>query len=532
MSLYSVLMVDDEEEVIRIIRRKINWEELGFQVCGQARNGLEALEMIEELQPDVVMTDIKMPYMDGLELARRVKELNLGIHMIILSGFDEFDYVKQAISLEVDEYLLKPIDSSEIIKVFGKVKKSIDDERNMKNNVAYLENYYQQSLPILREGFLSSLMEHSISEDRMQNYMQEYDVKLTGPYYVVVDVHTSVSNLPEGISGRLLPMSVRQLLENSSLNQEDRYIFNYRDNLVLLAQFKNQEEISRFTDACNRFCKLAKKSTQAIVSIGVGKPVTQIKDLMLSYNGARNALSYRALYGAGNAINITELEFEENSYDGQENTQFHEIFKQIRMGSEERVKEEVEIYVHGLLDANLNIQSYTIVLMELITNYYHFIKTNGLDLSLILGENEDLYYRLMHMDSMEEVKDWILQTSLKLRSNMQSQRITKSNSIVLQAQAYLKENYTNPDLSIDLICSELGVSAAYFSTVFKKESGKTFLNYLTEIRMEEAGRLLTETDEKTYVIAERVGFSDPGYFSYVFKKWFGVTPLKYKKQGK
>ena len=119
MSLYSVLMVDDEEEVIRIIRKKINWEEIGFQVCGYARNGIEALEMLEELQPDVVMTDIKMPYMDGLELTARIKEQYPGTRIIIFSGFDEFDYVKQAIGLEVEQYLLKPLDSVEIRQVFS-----------------------------------------------------------------------------------------------------------------------------------------------------------------------------------------------------------------------------------------------------------------------------------------------------------------------------------------------------------------------------------------------------------------------------
>ena len=159
MNMYSVLMVDDEQEVIEVIMRKLNWEELGFRVCGSASNGAEALEMAEELQPDVVMTDIKMPYMDGLELSRHLKSLFPDIRIIIFSGFDEFEYAKEAIRLEAEEYLLKPIDSGEVRRVFEKVHKRLDEDRDRRSSVERLEEYYQNSLPLLRENFFMSLME-------------------------------------------------------------------------------------------------------------------------------------------------------------------------------------------------------------------------------------------------------------------------------------------------------------------------------------------------------------------------------------
>lgn len=532
MSLYSVLMVDDEEEVIRIIRRKINWEEMGFQVCGQARNGLEALEMIDEFLPDVVMTDIKMPYMDGLQLTQKIKEKGLGIHTIIISGFDEFDYVKQAISLEVDEYLLKPIDSTEIIRVFEKVKNTLDEERDLKKNIAYLENYYQESLPLLRESFFVSLMDNSLSDERIEYYKDEYALNLHGPFYVIAIVHISHSMNPEGFSRRLIQMSVKQLLEKSLTQFEDQYLFSYRDNLVMVAQLNSADEISKFTDASDRFCKSAKRVCQAVVSVGVGQIVEQLKDISLSYKGAREAVSYRALYGAGNAINIAEIESEDNSFNVPENSQYHEIFKMIRMGSESDLEKAVRSFIESIMKSNISIQSYGVILMEIVTNIYRFLYTNNLDMDVISEDSEDLYSKLVHMDSVDEIQKWLLQTSLKLREQVQGRRKTKNGSLIASAQEYVNENYSDPDLSIDLICQKLGVSAAYFSTIFKKETGKTFLNYLTECRMNEAARLLLEEDEKQYIIAEKVGYSDAGYFSYVFKKWYGVSPMKYKKQGK
>ncbi len=532
MSLYSVLMADDEEEVIRIIRRKINWEELGFEVCGQARNGIEALEMIDELQPDVVMTDIKMPYMDGLELVRRIQEKNLGIHTIVLSGFDEFEYVKQAISLEVEEYLLKPIDSGEIVKVFSKVKKSLDDERDLKKNMAYLENYYQQSIPILREGFFAELMENTIPEEKLGFYMQEYGIQLDGPYYAVIVVHTSTSVTPEGITGRLLQLSVRQLLEKNMSEKSNRYTFNYRDNIIVLVQMRSEDEISALTDEFDRFCKYAKRSCQAVVSVGIGLVTDKLTDITSSYSSAREAVSYRTLYGTGSAINIAEIDPGDSRVDFQENSLIHEIFKQIKMGTEESLQNAVETYINNIQRANLNLQAYEIAVMELVTSLYRFLNSNEIDTSSLISGEKNLYSRLIAMDSLDALKEWLFTCTLELREKLQGQRNMKTGSFVGKAKSYIQENFRDPDLNIDMVCSELGVSSAYFSTIFKKETGKTFVNYLTEIRMIEAERLLIEENEKQYIIAEKVGYSDPGYFSFVFKKYFGVSPMKYKKQGK
>lgn len=533
MHLYSVLMVDDEEEVIQIIRRKIDWEALGFFVCGQARNGMEALEMVEELQPDVVMTDIKMPYMDGLELSRQLKERYKDIRIIIFSGFDDFDYAKQAIGLEVEDYLLKPIDATEIRKVFEKTKVSLDEARDLKNNLAHLENYYQKSLPILREGFFSSLIENAIPFNSIKDYLEEYQISLTGPYYAISIIHTSLKTMPEGMSPQLFQLSIRQWLEQNLVTEQSCYIFNYGNNIAALTQFSYMDEISRYTDECDRLCKSARKSYQAIVTIGIGKVVDSLKDIPASYKGAREALSYRTIYGAGNAINIMEIDPKSNEVlSFQTRDSIHNLLKQIKMGSEEDLKNVIHHYIHTLSNAKLNMQGFSILLMELLSELYRFMLNNEIDLSVINEQNEDIYSKILQMDSLEEIGSWLLSISKKIRTIIQEERIHKTGSFVRSAKNYIKENFSNPELSIDLVCSELGVSSSYFSTIFKKETGKTFLNYLTEYRMKEAERLLIEENEKKYIIAEKVGYSDPSYFSYVFKKWFGMSPMKYKTQRK
>lgn len=531
MKLYSVLMVDDEEEVIEIISKKLNWEEMGFKICGRARNGMEALEMAEELSPDVVMSDIKMPYMDGLELARELKKRFLDIRIIIFSGFDDFEYAKKAIGLEVEEYLLKPIDSAEIRQVFEKMRIQLDEERNRQNNIERLQTYYQKSLPLMQENFFISLIEGSLSEDKIKESLNYYRIELSGPYYAISVIHTSMNEIPTGISPRMLNLSVRQLTEKWAQNGRKNYIFSYQENVISLVELTSREEITRYTDECDRFCKLAKRTCQAVVSIGIGRVVDRICDLCISYSEARESLSYRVLYGTGTAIYIAEVEPRGQQADLRENKGLHLIFKQIKMGDEESVSEAVNQYIMSLKQAKLNIQGFRLLMMELLTGLYRFCSNNGINTEIVYPENEDIYARFLQMDSLNELSSWLLDIALSLRKIIQQRRISKNWSFVSQAKEFVRENYSNSELTIDMVCSSLNVSAAYFSTVFKKETGKTFIGYLTEYRMERAVDLLIEKNEKTYIIAQKVGYSDPNYFSYVFKKWFGMSPTKYKKQG-
>ena len=151
MNRYKVMLVDDEEDVAQAIMKKMDWENMGFEKPRYAHNGLEALELSEESRPDIVMSDIKMPYMDGMELARNLKKLYPNIRIIFFSGFDEFEYAKEAIRLEAEEYILKPIDADELKAVFTRVHEALDRDIDEKLNVAKLENYYMDSLPLLQE---------------------------------------------------------------------------------------------------------------------------------------------------------------------------------------------------------------------------------------------------------------------------------------------------------------------------------------------------------------------------------------------
>ena len=169
MSLYRIILADDEEEVRKGIIRKIDWARLGFQVVGDAGNGKDALEMIEQMEPDVVMTDIRMPYMDGLALSAWIRKKYPSMKILIFSGYDDFEYAQQAIKLKVAEYILKPVNVEELTEILNRVKDNLDDEIAQRRDVSLLRESYRRSLPIMRELFFNDLVRGNVTEEAARN---------------------------------------------------------------------------------------------------------------------------------------------------------------------------------------------------------------------------------------------------------------------------------------------------------------------------------------------------------------------------
>ncbi len=535
MNTYKVLLADDEEDVIRVIMHKINWESLGFEVQGYAHNGLEALEMAEEQQPDVVMTDIKMPYMDGLELSRRLKEQYPTVKIIIFSGFDEFEYAKEAIRLEAEEYILKPIDAEELSTVFQRIHTALDREFDEKQNIHMLKNYYLESLPILQENFCTALIEGREPAESLSRDMMDYQISLEGPWYAIVILHNSISLAPEGINPLLITVSVRKLWEEHLDPRWKARFFSYLGNTVMIVQLEQPTALTRLTNDCQVLCRLSKHVSHATITAGIGKAVGSILSLPEAYAKAREAISYRVIYGRGQAINIMEVAPETRKEPVPEATGenrdecMYPIFKAIKINTEEEVDRQIDAFLAREAPVNPSLQEYRFFVMELVTAQHHFITANHLSLEQVFGREEDIYQKVLHFDR-RELSLWLKESAHRMQELLRASRCDTTRSFVAKAEAYVHENYSSKDLTVESICDYLGISAAYFSTVFKRETGKTFINYLTDVRMERAVHMLLDENEKTYVIAEAVGYSDPNYFSYAFKKKFGISPSKYKAQ--
>ncbi len=200
MSLYRIILADDEEEVRKGIIRKIDWARLGFQVVGDAGNGKDALEMIEQMEPDVVMTDIRMPYMDGLALSAWIRKKYPSMKILIFSGYDDFEYAQQAIKLKVAEYILKPVNVEELTEILNRVKDNLDDEIAQRRDVSLLRESYRRSLPIMRELFFNDLVRGNVTEEAACQKLREYQVDiLDARKWVAAVVHVEAGSRGKGI---------------------------------------------------------------------------------------------------------------------------------------------------------------------------------------------------------------------------------------------------------------------------------------------------------------------------------------------
>ena len=528
MERYKVILVDDEAEVIDMIEKKIHWNDLGFEVAGSATNGVKALELVEKLQPDVVLTDIKMPYMDGLELSRRLNREYPNIYIMLCTGFDEFEYAKEAVHLEIKEYMLKPVNATELSESLTNLKHTLDREREEKLNVKKLNDYFQEVLPKLQSNFFISLIEGRVEKQDYERFLQAYQVDMKGPLFGCVIFHTSENHVPEGMNPLLLSMSVEREIKQRLMDQWNCREFIYMGNTLLILELDAEDKITQITDACDRFCRWAYRIMGAVVTAGIGTVCDSLYEISLSYERAREAVSYRVLYGTKRAINIGEIVPKEQIKPVQsEESRMQTLFRAIRIGD----STEIERAAHGEMEKlhknTETMSQYNLATMEIVSGFFKFCTDNSLDFNKISGNMQNIYEKVSQMDE-SSLTAWIVQMSETISEKLKCARNSSARRLIVEAQNIVKERYMEADISLDEICTVLGVSNSYFSSLFKKEAGKSFISYLTDYRMDIAAEMILNTDEKSYTIAEKVGYLDANYFSYVFKKKFGVSPSKYR----
>ncbi|ATD57076.1 response regulator [Clostridium chauvoei] len=536
MSLYRVLVVDDEEDVRHGIIKKINWEENGFLVVGDAENGQDALEKAEKLQPDIVITDIAMPFMDGLELGKRLSVLMPSTKIIIFSGADDFEYAHKAIKINVIEYILKPVNSIELTESLKKVKKQLDNEYDEKRNVEILKKHYEESLPVIREQFLVGVLEGRISENQWNEEYRKLGLDFISKNISVALIHLDdistlkeVNDNPLREETALITISIKKLVDDDLKNYCKFISFPYSDMVVIITSLEKKEDITYFIKGINEICMSFKRIMNISISAGIGHIYDDFKNIRFSYRTAKDALGYRLVLGTGKAIYIDDVEPDSSIHLEFEEEEERLILNAIKVSSKDEIAGIIDGIFKKIENSLLPVNEYRIYLIEVVISLLKLVQAYNLDVNEIFGENFNCYSYLETFNSLKEMKRWLIENTQKINVLIKKKRINSSKLLIEEARNYISLNYDDCELSVEKLCSKLHVSPTYFSTVFKKETGTSFVNYLTNIRLEEAIKLLNTTDDKTHVIATKVGYSQANYFSYVFKRNFGVSPSKYRK---
>ncbi len=526
MNYYKVMLVDDEETVREAIARKLAWEEIGFQVVALAENGEDALEKAEQYAPDVVMSDICMPFMDGLTFCKKLKELMPGTKIIFFSGYDEFEYAKEAIRLEAEEYILKPIDAQELQEIFIRIKKNLDEELDRRRNVDRLKRYYEESIPMLQDQLIIGLLEGRIaSAGWRERSVAEYGLKLEAAFYMV-----GVIQSDEEEGSNLRAVSIKQLVDEQLDGKIEFKSVNYLGTIVVIALLHDTASSVRFIALMNQNCKLAGRMLGSAVTAGIGKVYGSKEHISHSYLEAREAVAYRIMMEPGQAIYIGDVEPETMVQPVNGEEWIRGLVREIKVGTPQSLDESVVALIEKLKKSTITTGwlqlFFTEIMIELIRLARSYQLKDGEWDKLL---ERDFSEEMKRFRSLDELGEWLVSICHKLRNAIRKERTDTTRLLTDKALAFVAEHYMESELSIDKVCSHLGVSATYFYSLFKKEMGMSFVAYLTRVRMEQAIRLLDTTDEKSYVIAGMVGYEEPNYFSYVFKKQYGISPSRYRQ---
>lgn len=549
--MYKVIVAEDEEDVREAVVRGVDWAALGFEVIDSAENGQEAWDQFGKHTPDVLLTDIKMPFLDGLQLADRVKREYPATRIVILSGYDEFEYAQKALKLQVDEYVLKPFSTRELQEVLTKVKHQLDEEAAEKKNVATLKEHYRKSLPVLRENFLASLMMRQLKKREIEEKSALYEVPLDGRHYQVAvismdaaaDKAGGASGLPEE-SNRPVSLSLKdsedqELKLFAILNIAEEIAISHRLGRVFL--HNGQVAILGISDvtdaeaAASRMIAAVDEIRQAIerylkltVTVGVGMAAQDSTRLSYSYKDAVLALDYRVILGGNRIISIADVErryVEKARFD---ELKEESLIRCIKLGTVAELVGIVDALFQGLLEKPVSVKEYQLYLMEILTAVLKAAKDADADLDEVFGENAVPFAELYRFQTLEEAKSWLVHLCTRIMGSIAVVRQSAYKNLVEDALAYTRAHYQDSDISINKVCKQLHISTGYFSSIFKKEMKMTFVAYLLHIRMEAAKELLRTTDLKAFEIAERVGYTEPNYFSFSFKKHVGVSPKEYR----
>ncbi|QEN04908.1 response regulator [Thiospirochaeta perfilievii] len=527
---YKMILVDDEDEVRGRISSKIS-KESGFTVVGAAGNGYDALDLIEKLSPHVVLTDIKMPFIDGIELAATIKRDFPTTRVAFITGYDEFDYAREAIELNVISYLTKPITQNDITKFLKKLKIELDAEFKEKYNREALLKRYEETIPLVIDNYFSSFLISSRSEkgDEIQN-LKSYGISLDDTNYILGFIKVEKSATSWDIMDfEKAKYSVRSAVKSIlDRYKYEYYTFLFNGGIVLIIKDKSNYFLKEIDSVFYEMVKMSEKFLSAKIDIGVSSLHRNFSGLFKAYEEAEKAIEYSKFLNAGRIIYINQLEENKPKVLSLSETDIKNIEYNIKFGTESEVRNVIEsIKLVALRDSKsiTNYHQYMINIMNVIVNFADSIEA---DLNSVIGG--DILSTMMQFSSLEQIFDWFLSTLLKLRELNLKTKMTNSQKLLDNAVKYIDTNYYDPKISMETVCDELGLSISYMSLLFKKNKDTTFVKYLTKVRIEKAKELLRLKGDRIVEIATKCGFKDVYYFSHCFKRYVGLSPKKYREE--
>ena len=536
--MYKILLVDDEILVRDAIRENIDWGKLDCELIGDCENGKQAVEFVKTHEVDIVLTDILMPYMDGMELSHFLHDNYPDVLIVIFSGFGEFEYAKKAIQYNVSEYMLKPVTAMELTKVIENMKEKLDSrkkEQRKMESLTQVSQDYHKNANVIRSKALDCLVKCTREVQVSLDELERMGITFQAASYRVavfdIDTYSEMyqMDMDKQQESALMAFVLFNVGDEIVVQEKAGVVYQEGNNRVCIIFAGNRTK--EFSENIHRICHEIQKKVKEVIgletSIGIGSWVRSPYELIYSYRLAAKAIDYRYLLGGNLLFDMEEKKTDNSIFLINDLETLTEAIK----SGDRRLMEETLGQIETEIKSALVEKSYAcIYLQQVIRAIGNTCQSLSEEPEKIIAQREALMKAVTEQRMFSQAAALVEKYAQEVFDELQELNSSSGQRQGMLAMDYIQKNYMDPGLSLNSICSYLNISTSYFSTIFKEMTGETFIEVLTRVRMEKAKELLENTTMKNYEIAEKVGFSDPHYFGISFKKITGKTPTEYARE--
>ncbi len=534
--MYKVFLVEDEVVVREGIRKNILWEQYGFLYAGDSPDGELALPQIRQIKPDLLITDIKMPFMDGLSLIELVRRELPRTKFVIISGYDDFSYAQKAIRMGVDRYMLKPITKEKMAEILTELHKKMDSEKQQQEYLTRFQDEAKEYETFSRRRLFEQIVTGGLSVSEISEAAKSMEININAPYYNIVLFSLSSAeyngSTPESYTDTLAVVQ-NKISQKIGLNQEF-ILFNWNVTTYAVLIKGSEDDIKHYSKDCISAIKecCSEGGTDISWHIAYGSPVPRLSSIPLCFIEASRILSYRYLCPDEHLLSSTSIQCFEQS-DSKSTVQNKKEIDQERIRNflSNGAIDEIGSFIDQLLKSIGEETASMSLFCRYLAMTIYFAAEEYL---ASIGCRMDNFWSLelrtnINSASPEEAFKYarqILTQAIELRD---SESKKQQRDLLRKALDFINEHYAEETISLDTVARKVNISPNYFSAMFSQEIGQTFVEHLTNRRIDEAKRMLRQTDMRSSEIAFAVGYKDPHYFSFVFKKVSGRTPSEYRK---
>ena len=529
--MYKLMLVDDEDEVREGIEATVDFESCGFTLCAEATGAIDAIEKAGQFQPDVVFTDVHMPYMDGMEMISRLQEMYPTMKYIVLSGYDDFIYVKQALQRQVLDYLLKPLSAQGIMKVLRRVKEQLDEQARQRVDLEHLRQKAAQDAQLARRASILEYIMGASGGDthalcarpQLAEDLLEFPLCVSALSLERSEENLEVLRRDFDSQPALLDASVQEVLDEVLKRHSGEYV-PYRGQFILLLPGRQDAALS----VCDDAIQSLRHYLHLTATAGLSAEIAGYANLSEGYQSALAALDKRLIGGQGRVYTAKESNAEAQMMDAELSECLRRVTALCRSGQKEEITAFYDELAQRIAHEEIGPTSRQMVMIQLLSAILDAAGRSGVDITQAFSAfRAELVFQPAELSAG---MDQLCALTQFVADSVRREVATTGSEMIARAVQYVRQNYPDKELSLESVCQTFGVSQTQFSLLFKRETGTSFLQYLLDLRIEKAQSLLAESNQKIYQIAEETGFGDASYFSYCFKQRCGLSPKEFRIQ--